>query len=718
MVKPQSILCRRLQYIATALLALAVWQAFAEENDPARPAPDEATRARTESTDPNASKPKPETPAERTARLTKLLRYEINGDTRRILDTTFRYPKDVAQLETDFDKCLDEERYADGEKVAAELVRLLREQSSKQAVAVEGGSVFLKTDHALLHAWQHESALCQGAAKGTYGTGDNRRRSIGLARLLLVRGICTDLTRNEPVDPSKPDAAPVSGGNEAASNPFGAASSPFGGSLVGKPKDSLLYLLLRALKSEERQPVGLDDDLTQTVNLVLDRVTIKLPTPQHAMGEGSPIKPLNVEFRLTALRDVPDDALLTHDLGTIPDEQSFVIGKLLAKTPIHRSQLGTQLAGEMAHQKARDEATQKRVHSTLQRLFPSESIEVHVVRGTPILRALLKIEAHEQQIVSVTTVLCERIVLNQMTVKSDIADRVAPIAEKLEPIGDDTHGLREVLARLYPKEHIEAHVLPAHSSVVLRGHLSQPEFAQQIYDIAHTSYQTVLYQMTPPLPTKLATGKPGQTKATTPRASSSDGGLKDDASNPVEMVMRLAHVSADAAARELQPKFSGKAVFVADVQTNSLIMSAEPVVLNEIQAEVRAAVQAFDVKGAQGVASTAPTDAQETAMDREARQLATKIRTAKPDEQRALRQQLEQLTERHFDQRQQRRQREIDDLAHRLDKLRVTHHRRQENKAAVLQQRVQDLLDPNADLRWDEPRTDEVSKTDDSIRTP
>ena len=178
--------------------------------------------------------------------------------------------------------------------------------------------------------------------------------------------------------------------------------------------------------------------------------------------------------------------------------------------------------------------------------------------------------------------------------------------------------------------------------------------------------------------------------------------------------MRLTHVGADAAARELQPKFLGKAIVVADVQTNSLIVSAEPVVFNEF----RAAVQALDVKGAQGVASTAPTDAQETALDREARQLATKIRMAKPDEQRALRQQLEQLTERHFDQRHQRRQREIDDLAHRIDKLRVTHHRRQENKAAVLQQRVQDLLDPNADLRWDEPRTNENSKTDDSRGTP
>ena len=131
--------------------------------------------------------------------------------------------------------------------------------------------------------------------------------------------------------------------------------------------------------------------------------------------------------------------------------------------------------------------------------------------------------------------------------------------------------------------------------------------------------------------------------------------------------------------------------------------------------EIKAAVVTLDVKEAKGVASTA---VQESALDREARQLAMKIRTAKPDEQPGLRRQLEQLTERHFDQRHQRRQREIDDLAHRLDKLRVTHHRRQENKAAVIQQRVQDLLDPNADLRWDEPRTDEVSKTDDSIRTP
>ena len=123
-----------------------------------------------------------------------------------------------------------------------------------------------------------------------------------------------------------------------------------------------------------------------------------------------------------------------------------------------------------------------------------------------------------------------------------------------------------------------------------------------------------------------------------------------------------------------------------------------------------------EVTPAPAVAPTAPTDVQEAALDREARQLAMKFRTAKLDEQPALRRQLEQLTERHFEQRQQRRQREIDDLGQRLDKLRVTHHRRQENKATVIQQRIQDLLDPNADLRWDEPRTNEVSNPNASSR--
>ncbi len=183
---------------------------------------------------------------------------------------------------------------------------------------------------------------------------------------------------------------------------------------------------------------------------------------------------------------------------------------------------------------------------------------------------------------------------------------------------------------------------------------------------------------------------------------------------------------------ELRAKFGTRAIIYFGPRLDSISVDAEPLVVEEVRAAAKAmepkvtgnpfatmmgggGAQEGSVNGPR-VASNPQTDVQEAALDREARQLATKLRTAKLDEQAALRRQLEQLTERHFDQRQERRQREIDDLAHRVDVLRVTHQRRGQNRATVIQQRVQDLLDPNADLRWDELQTNEDSRTNASRR--
>ncbi|MEK6260469.1 MAG: hypothetical protein AABP62_17765 [Planctomycetota bacterium] len=711
-------MCRRLQCIATALLALAVYQAFAEENDPARPAP-----ARTEATDPNAStksdkakprsfdpneagpsnsapapstnspapKPKPETLAERTARLTKLLRYEINGDTRRILDTTFSYPKKVAGLEADFDKCLADERYADGEKIALELVPLL-----PRGVQVFFLGEMRTLDYAALaKAWTFEAELCRRADSGQFGNGPDRRRGVALARL---RQVC------EMAEMWKPDEA-----DDFPILASGRSARALNSNENARP--SLAYLLLRAMKFADRQSVDVEETITRTLNLMLDRVRVELPTQTADVPAGALLRESNLRGLVSLkLKDTPDDALLMRDLQDLPTNQRFTITRLVAGMPIRRSQLGNADTAQIVRQKVDDAAIQDRIHSSLKQLFPSETIEVHVVRNTAILRANLRKPVHELQIVAVAQSLAPN-VLNQMTVNSDDTDRVATVEEKLEPIGDDPHGLREILARLYPKEHIEAHVLPVNSAVVLRGHLSRPEYAQQVYDIAVTSYATVLYQMTPPLPAKpaqlkTASAKTSSAREVAPSAGDDFGGI--EVSDLRSRVIPLNRISDDEVVRLLQPKFAGKATIERDEHTNAVKVFAKPVVIKD----VHAAVMKLDELGAPTAVSTAPIDSQEAAMDREARQLATKFRTAKLGEQQGLRRQLEQLTERHFEQRQQRRQREIDDLAHRIDKLRVTHHRRQENKAAVIQQRVQDLLDPNADLRWDEPRTNEVSKTD------
>ena len=94
-------------------------------------------------------------------------------------------------------------------------------------------------------------------------------------------------------------------------------------------------------------------------------------------------------------------------------------------------------------------------------------------------------------------------------------------------------------------------------------------------------------------------------------------------------------------------------------------------------------------------------DATDRAFDQKARDLARKIKSAEHGERDRLRKELEQLTTRHFESRQAQRQREMDELAGRIDKLRMVHSRREQNKTEVIQRRIRDLLDPKSDLNWD-----------------
>lgn len=72
---------------ATAMLLMAALLGIADDTGSSQTTPEENASGNTATGDPPA--PNPETSAERTVRVTKLLRDEINGDTRRILDTTF-----------------------------------------------------------------------------------------------------------------------------------------------------------------------------------------------------------------------------------------------------------------------------------------------------------------------------------------------------------------------------------------------------------------------------------------------------------------------------------------------------------------------------------------------------------------------------------------------------------------------------------------------------
>lgn len=88
--------------------------------------------------------------------------------------------------------------------------------------------------------------------------------------------------------------------------------------------------------------------------------------------------------------------------------------------------------------------------------------------------------------------------------------------------------------------------------------------------------------------------------------------------------------------------------------------------------------------------------------DREAKSLALQLRTAAPAEQGAVRKKLEQQIERQFRERQSLRKQEIDDLSGRIEKLRSGQMRREENRTEIIRRRINELLDPQSDLRWDE----------------
>ena len=96
-----------------------------------------------------------------------------------------------------------------------------------------------------------------------------------------------------------------------------------------------------------------------------------------------------------------------------------------------------------------------------------------------------------------------------------------------------------------------------------------------------------------------------------------------------------------------------------------------------------------------------PTDEQDAEFDRQAKQLALEFRNAKPEEKTQIRSKLEAITKNHFFYRQQRRKREFESLGQRVDKLKAMHVRREANRADIIRRRMDELLDPEADLKWD-----------------
>lgn len=101
--------------------------------------------------------------------------------------------------------------------------------------------------------------------------------------------------------------------------------------------------------------------------------------------------------------------------------------------------------------------------------------------------------------------------------------------------------------------------------------------------------------------------------------------------------------------------------------------------------------------------SPLPIDEKDTKFERDVQQLAAQVRAAQGPNRGKLRADLEQITDQHFEYRQQHRKQEIDDLAKRVDQMRASHARRNEQKAEIIKRRIADLLNEDSSL-WDETR--------------
>lgn len=221
----------------------------------------------------------------------------------------------------------------------------------------------------------------------------------------------------------------------------------------------------------------------------------------------------------------------------------------------------------------------------------------------------------------------------------------------------------------------------------------------------------------PPIDNKVGFGKSRVDR------SKYDADIKGDL--VVTKTFGLLNADASEVLRLIQPLLPVEAKASVNQQTNSLIVSANAdrlviitallIALDEAPGKKRLPLLGEPDPKSRYILPNSSTsnrpaaavffqDDQDAAMDREAKQLAARVRAAKEPEKSKLRAELELLTDKHFELRQQRRAAEIAELADRVDKLRVAHHRRQENKPDILKRRLADLLDEENELKWDDAR--------------
>ena len=175
--------------------------------------------------------------------------------------------------------------------------------------------------------------------------------------------------------------------------------------------------------------------------------------------------------------------------------------------------------------------------------------------------------------------------------------------------------------------------------------------------------------------------------------------------------------------------FDNSAQISVDERSNSLIVVASQEILEKVsdfitemesQADAAKVVEMPTTNGKNTTNSVAqfPSNELDSEFDRQAKQRALQIRAARPNEKAKLIKELEAITRKQFEHRQNRRREEFDSLSQRVERLKASYQRRQSHQNEVIQRRINDLLDPNTDLRWDETETtgESQSSRDEAIK--
>lgn len=144
----------------------------------------------------------------------------------------------------------------------------------------------------------------------------------------------------------------------------------------------------------------------------------------------------------------------------------------------------------------------------------------------------------------------------------------------------------------------------------------------------------------------------------------------------------------------------------SNTSSNTIIVNAPADSLKEIEATLKLLEEKAEQKAKSLNAQRLtlhPIDKQDAKFESDARLLAAQVRAAQGADRDKLRRELEVITEKHLEHRQQHRKQEIDALAKRVDQMRESHTRRSEQKAEIIKRRIAELLNEDQG-HWDETR--------------